>query len=159
MDSTKRMIDRAADVCGSRSEVARRLGVAPQRLWDWESGRRSMPDEAIIEIALIAGVDPRAALGAYRWEWHAKKKGRALAGIAALGCLLAALTGAAPTTANATSGAEVSGLLAAHYAQRCCWIATLLQRLKARMHRTNQPLRALRAHALPALHGLRPLRA
>lgn len=45
------LIEKAAKEAGSKSELARRIGVAPQRLDDWRTGRRSCPPE---KVALIA---------------------------------------------------------------------------------------------------------
>lgn len=45
------LIDHAAVVVGSKSELARRVGVSPQRMNDWRSGLRSCPPE---KVALIA---------------------------------------------------------------------------------------------------------
>ena len=83
MESLTGMIDRAAKVCGSKAKLAARLGVDGQRLWNWKSGRRPMPDEKIVELAHIAGVNPIKALREYAFERHTKKKGVAIAGTAA----------------------------------------------------------------------------
>jgi plasmid maintenance system antidote protein VapI len=50
------LIDRAAKECGSRSELAKRLGVSPQRITDWSSGIRQMPPEQAAIVADIAGL-------------------------------------------------------------------------------------------------------
>ena len=50
------LFDRAARECGSRAELARQLGVTPQRLSEWEHGRRQVPPEQIAIIADIAGL-------------------------------------------------------------------------------------------------------
>lgn len=118
MESAKRMIDSAAQLCGSKSDVARRLGVAPQRLNDWESGRRAMPDAQLVALAMLAGADPRAAIGAYRWEWLEKKRGGVAAGIVGAAFFLGALLSAGSGTATASQADPVSRLHAAHYAQQ-----------------------------------------
>jgi len=83
MKSLERMIDRGAKICGSKSELARRLDVSPQTLYNWETGRRSMPDEQIDALATLTGYDPIKALGKYHHEWMRKKTaGNARAGIA-----------------------------------------------------------------------------
>lgn len=89
MESVKQVIDKAAKVCGSKKALAERLGVSPQRMWDYESGFRAIPDEKLIEIAHIAGANPIRALGEYAWERHTKKKGSASVGTAAVVCFLA----------------------------------------------------------------------
>jgi len=60
MKSLERMIDRAAKICGSKAEVARNLGVSPQTLYNWETGRRSMPDEQIDALATLTGIQKPA---------------------------------------------------------------------------------------------------
>lgn len=105
MESLKRLIDKAMRVCTTKTALASRLGVSQQRLQHWATGQRSMPDEAVIELARIAGVDQVRALGEYRWEWLTKKKAGAVAsgaawafGVAAVG--IAALLGPAGAQAR-----------------------------------------------------------
>jgi DNA-binding transcriptional regulator YdaS (Cro superfamily) len=141
MESAKRMIDRAARICGNKTKLAHHLGVAPQRLNDWEAGRRPMPDAALIELAHVCGTDPRAEIGRYRYEWHEKKRGAALAGIAVAGCLAAALLGAAPSTSNAAPSSRLWGSPAAHYAHR--------RRLDATLRTTRGRLDTLPKYAQP----------
>lgn len=50
------LFDRAAKECGNRAELARQLGVTPQRLSAWEHGDRQVPPEQIAMIADIAGL-------------------------------------------------------------------------------------------------------
>lgn len=50
------LFSRAAKECGSRAELARTLGVTPQRLSAWEHGARQVPPEQIAIIADIAGL-------------------------------------------------------------------------------------------------------
>lgn len=96
MKSLERMIDKAAQICGSKSEIARTLGVSPQTLYNWESGRRSMPDDKIDVLAHLAGYDPIKALGEYHHERMRKKQTTPVrAGIAAaLSFLVVASSGA-----------------------------------------------------------------
>jgi transcriptional regulator with XRE-family HTH domain len=96
------MIDKAATVCGSKSEVARKLGVSPQTLYNWESDRRSMPDEKLDQLAHLAGYDPIKALGEYHHERMRKKRTTpARAGIAAaLSFLAVASSGAGDARAT-----------------------------------------------------------
>jgi len=68
------MIDKAATLCGSKSQVARKLGVSPQTLYNWQSDRRSMPDEKLDQLAHLAGYDPIKALGEYHHERMRKKR-------------------------------------------------------------------------------------
>jgi len=125
MKSLERMIDRAAKICGSKSEVARRLGVSPQTLYNWETARRSMPDEQIDALATLTGYDPIKALGEYHHEWMRKKTGgSARAGIAvALSFLVAAssaVSGLPQQSAHASRD-----LLLTHYAQLVAWMRQL----------------------------------
>jgi transcriptional regulator with XRE-family HTH domain len=105
MQSIKRMIDRAVVFCSTRTEVASRLGVAPQRLNDWESGRRSMPDEAIAALATIAGMELTKCLGAYHAERLEKKRAAASAGLAGAVFALAALAGGSDARAGVRTAA------------------------------------------------------
>lgn len=128
MESIEKMIDRAMKLCsskyheGTKSDVARDLGVSAQTLYNWATGRRAMPDWAIIDLALKIGMDPRHALGEYHFERARKKSGLVRAGIAVAVCLLAAGT-------IALTGDDVLGppsgewsQQATHYAQAFFWV-------------------------------------
>jgi len=134
MQSVKRMIDKALRHVASEADLATRLGVDQQRLWNWKEGRRSMPSAAIIELAHIGGLDPKNALGEYHYEWHEKKQGFAPVGIAAALSFLVAL-GVPPPSDAATPS---SGQHTTHYAH--WWInrLRLLLRLEARDLRALQ---------------------
>ena len=123
MKSVKRMIDRALVFCATRTAIATRLGVTPQRLNDWESGRRSMPDEALIELAHIGGKDPKNCLGEYHLERYEKKQGGALAGIAA-----AAFGAVAAVAPIGDAIAAQPGQHATHYAKLRRLLASLMRR-------------------------------
>jgi plasmid maintenance system antidote protein VapI len=58
------LIDKAAQRCGSRSKLAKELGVSPQRVNDWATGFRQMPPEQAAIVADIAGLVPE--------EWLAR---------------------------------------------------------------------------------------
>lgn len=91
MQSLKGIIDKAAKVCGTKTNLAKRLGISPNRLWDYESGFRPMPDDKVIELAYIAGTNPIKALGEYAFERHGKKKGSATVGTVVAVCFLGVL--------------------------------------------------------------------
>jgi DNA-binding XRE family transcriptional regulator len=139
MKSAGRMIDRGAELCGSKSEVARRLGVSPQTLYNWETGRRPMPDEQIDALATLIGFDPIKALGEYHHEWMRKKTaGNALAGTAAaVSFLVVALCGGSDANAGTLQPGE--GLRSIHYAKFVAWMR----------RRTTKLLRLIQAGAAP----------
>jgi transcriptional regulator with XRE-family HTH domain len=125
------MIDSALRHVASEAELAARLSVDQQRLWNWKNGKRSMPDASLIELARIAGLDPKKMLGEYHYEWHEKKMGTAHAGIAA--AVFSAVATIAPIgDANASGTASQ----ATHYAKA-------LRRLRL----------LLRTHCLPTWHS------
>lgn len=69
----RELIDRAAKEVGTKTELARQLGVNPQRVNDWRAGYRPCPPEAVAIMADIAGMPAeewliRATL------WYAKEK-------------------------------------------------------------------------------------
>ena len=57
IEEVKTLIDKAAKVCGSKSELARRLGIAQQHVSQWASGSRTCQPEDIAAMAHIAGFD------------------------------------------------------------------------------------------------------
>ncbi len=113
------MIDDALRVCQSKSAIARALGVSPQRLWDYETGKRHMPATLVMRLATLANMNSVGALGQYEAEWAGKKTWRAAAGIAGAVFSLAALSVA---HGNADANTLVNGSRAAHYAQRKLWL-------------------------------------
>lgn len=116
MKSLERMIDKAAKICGSKSEVARRLGVSPQTLYNWETARRSMPDEQIDALATLIGYDPIKALGEYHHERMRKKTaGFVRAGIAVAASFLVVATSGVSDARGSTPQASRRQLLT-HYA-------------------------------------------
>lgn len=56
------LIDRARDVAGSDSALARALGATPQKVNDWRHGRAACPPDVQAVMASLAGGDPVAAL-------------------------------------------------------------------------------------------------
>lgn len=117
MQTLKRVIDKAAKKCGSRSEVARRLLVQPQRLYHWETGMRHMPHETLVALALISDTEPPKLVFDYCEEW-ARKKGVARA----LGTAAASLLIAAGFAANVTQTGETT------YTLRAISVARLLRK-------------------------------
>jgi len=82
-----------------------------------------MPDEAIIELAFIGGLDAKQCLGEYHLERHEKKAGNALAGIAA-----AVFSAAAAVAPIGNAKAAQPGQQATHYAQLRKLFASLMRR-------------------------------
>lgn len=73
LETLRELIDRAAKEVGTKTELARQLGVNPQRVNDWRAGYRPCPPEVVAVIADIAGMPGeewlvRATL------WYAKEK-------------------------------------------------------------------------------------
>ena len=64
------LITRAAAVTGGDSATARRLGVPPQMVYMWKTGRKPCPPEDQAQLAQIAGVDPVQALIRAHLERH-----------------------------------------------------------------------------------------
>jgi transcriptional regulator with XRE-family HTH domain len=67
------LIERAAKECGSKQELAKRLGVTPQKLSNWRTGAVQMPPEQAAIIADIAGLIPEDWLVRVTL-WNAKEK-------------------------------------------------------------------------------------
>jgi len=107
--SLERMIDKAAEVCsGGKAGLARKLNVQPQKVSAWRAGRESCPYQHFAGIAAIAGEpDPIAAYGAYRADREQRRRGFALASIAALA--FAVCVGIAPGSVNASPGFVPTG--------------------------------------------------
>lgn len=56
LETLRELIDRAAKEVGTKTELARQLGVNPQRVNDWRAGYRPCPPEVVAVIADIAGM-------------------------------------------------------------------------------------------------------
>lgn len=57
MPSVPALIDRCADLCGSQSALARRLGVTHGRVNDWRHGRRQLTAATLAALADLAQID------------------------------------------------------------------------------------------------------
>ena len=57
MVNLKSVVDKGAEVCGSQANLARQLGVTPQRLDDWKRGRVPITPESAAKMGLLAGLD------------------------------------------------------------------------------------------------------
>ena len=62
MKYVKTLIDRAAEVCGSRYKLAKRIGVPTSNLSNMDTGKRPVPALVAVKLAVVAGLDPRDAL-------------------------------------------------------------------------------------------------
>lgn len=121
MESAKRMIDKAVSKCSpqTRTELARVLGVSPQRLNDWSSGYRHMPTQKAMTVAAIGHMDPIRTLGEYEAEWLAKKGSALVTGAVAV-CLLGAglLGGSGDASAKPVSSYTANGVTIMHIMRR-----------------------------------------
>ncbi len=61
MKLAKLLIDKAAELCGSQAEVARRLGVDRAEITRWKSGLRPLSPEDAAFLADLANVDAKDA--------------------------------------------------------------------------------------------------
>jgi len=77
----KDLIERAARTCGSKSAVARAIGVTPQRVWEWETGSRGCPPDRIDQLAELAELPMESRVRAV-WEAVRKAAGKTLAALA-----------------------------------------------------------------------------
>lgn len=78
-DEMTHLVDRAAEFAGSKAELARRLGVRPQRLNDWRSGAEPCPPEFVALIAHEAKLPADQWLArAVLWRSAGKKTEEAL---------------------------------------------------------------------------------
>jgi hypothetical protein len=94
-----------AKIGGEKYKIAARIGVASTRLYEYETGRRPMPDHQLAHLASLADVDPRTALGDYAYErLLGKTKGRAASVI--VGAMMLFGLSTAPTMSEASSGAH-----------------------------------------------------
>lgn len=97
----KTLIDKAATVCGSQSNLARELGIPPQHLSNMKNGIRKAQPSDIAAIGGIAGYDAAEMLARATVEdTEGTKKGAVLAKY--LGKALLA-TGAAIATGGANA--------------------------------------------------------
>lgn len=62
MNTVKSLIDKAAKLCGSEANAARRIGTSPQALSDMKHGKREMSPETAALLADIANEDARQAV-------------------------------------------------------------------------------------------------
>jgi DNA-binding transcriptional regulator YdaS (Cro superfamily) len=73
------LVERAARECGSKTKLAERLGVSPQRLNEWRTGYRDCPPEDVALIADAAGLPADQWLvRATLWKHKEKPKGARL---------------------------------------------------------------------------------
>lgn len=108
MTSTKVLIDKAIEICGGQSELAKRLGVARQDVYQWKEGTRPLSPETVAllgDVLELPGEEVQR-LAAWAVIENAKNAGkrerlkRAFFGCLVLGVAGALLT-AAPTEAQA----------------------------------------------------------
>lgn len=92
MQSVVRMIDKALEVCPSKSAIARALDTDPQTLWQYSAGRKHMPAAKVMRLATLANLNATLELGRYEAEYITKKADGAPAGIVAAVCLVGALS-------------------------------------------------------------------
>ncbi len=105
MNEVKTLIDKAAEVCGSRVALARRLGVVQQHISQWSSGDRTCQPEDIAAMAYIAGYDAMEFLArAIVRKAEGSKKGDLLR--AGLGKYLPAIGAAIVTSGTNATGLE-----------------------------------------------------
>jgi transcriptional regulator with XRE-family HTH domain len=52
----------------TKTGVAKALGVAYSRLYEWETGARPIPNPRLITLATLAGIDPGKAVASYVME-------------------------------------------------------------------------------------------
>lgn len=102
MESLKRMIDKAQARGLSKSELARRLGVSPQKFGDYAAGRVPMPVAKLCALARLTDSDPVNLVGQYMIE-KAKKKGLAAPAAGALLAFLALAGGGSERPREAPS--------------------------------------------------------
>jgi hypothetical protein len=122
MKSLKHLIDGALKMCPSKTAIAHTLGVLPQGLYDYETGRRHMPAEKVMRLATLANANAVIELGRYEAEWLGKKTQRATAGIAGAVSILGVLSLA---HGDAKANTVMPRSPDAHYAQLRRWIKTV----------------------------------
>ncbi len=92
-ENVKALIDKAAEMCGSKAAVARELGIPQPHVAQWFSGARKAQPHDIAAIAELAGLDAIKFLAqAQMNELEGSRKGQILA--RALGKLALATGGA-----------------------------------------------------------------
>jgi transcriptional regulator with XRE-family HTH domain len=124
--TVRRLVEKAQQFHREKKAIAERLGVGPERLSQWQSGARPMPDEKLIELAYMSGQDPVEALGRYHWERANPGKRRAVGAIIAFATAALSVT-ATPGDTRATTVQRVSGAVDALHIMR-----RLLRQLRAR---------------------------
>lgn len=78
-DDIRTLIDKAGEERGSKSALARELGISPQRLNDWRSGAEKCPPEYVALIAHAANLPADQWLArAVLWRAEGKKNESAL---------------------------------------------------------------------------------
>lgn len=60
-DRVKNLIDKAADVCGSKAATAERLGISRHKLGDYQAGTVPMPAHVLARLVLIADLSSEEA--------------------------------------------------------------------------------------------------
>jgi len=79
MQKLQTLIDRAEEVCGSKTAVAARIGVSRQQLHNLYTGHTPMSVEHAGQLALIAGVDvENAVMVAAASQLRRTERGRAV---------------------------------------------------------------------------------
>lgn len=63
MDTFERVIDKAAEICGSQTALAEHLGLARQTVSAARKGQRPLPKEKLAVLACLVDMDP-----AQLWE-------------------------------------------------------------------------------------------
>ena len=112
LNLTQTLIDKAVKICGSRSEIARKLGIPQPHVPQWFSGSRKAQPHDVAALAELAGLDAIKFLAqAQLNELEGSKKGQVLA--QALGKLALATGGVlAGVSAHA---APISELIRCNY--------------------------------------------
>lgn len=114
IDELNLLIEKARAIAGNDSQLAKRLGVPPQRISDWRAERRTATPEDHALLASIAGLDPVAELaramvkkheGTAKGDRLMRALGKALlvtgAGIGSAGANAAAIFSSMPTPSHA----------------------------------------------------------
>lgn len=119
LEILRELIERAAKEVGTKTELARQLGVNPQRINDWRAGYRPCPPEVVAVMADIAGMPGEEWL-ARATLWYAKEKPYFERLRQAVGKRL-------PRTGAATATSSLIGALAAGIGSLAHWAATVPQ--------------------------------
>lgn len=89
MDSLIRVIDKAAEICGGKNELARRIGMTPGNLSAAKTGKKALPAEHVAAIAQIVNI-PAAELWLIAQDARNPFRARELAGIGIAAVILSA---------------------------------------------------------------------